>query len=111
MNKTILYLTIIFGILISLNSCSFEDEIDLPQAELTVYNQSSQVVEIFYRNVDTGMDETTASFINPGLARTIPLDIGYEFEIIAKVIPENTVFTKNFEIKPHQNYEWQFTGK
>jgi hypothetical protein len=101
---------ILIGILFILNSCTVEDII-LPQAELTVYNLSEQTVEINYRNVDTGVEVSSATTLEPGLAGTLPLDIGYEFEIIAVAIHENTQYKKNFEIKPHKEYEWQIIGK
>jgi len=110
MKKLRLIPLILLATLFILNSCTVE-EIVLPKAELTVYNLSDQAVEINYKNVDTGNEVSSATIIEAGSSGTLPLDIGYEFEIIALATTPNTLYKKNFEIKPHKEYEWQITGK
>lgn len=107
MNKIRLILIVLLGSSLFFNSCSFEDEIDLPLAQLTVHNLSEQVFEINYRNMDTGDQEfISVTHLEPTAMHNISLDIGYEYEIIARDEFENTIYTKKIEIKPHKDYEW-----
>jgi len=110
--KNKLFILILFLVsTLLLSSCSFEDEIDLPIAQLTVQNLSEQVFEINYRNMDTGDQEfITVAHLEPTAMHDISLDIGYEYEIIARDEFENTIYTKKVEIKPHQDYEWFIPG-
>ena len=101
---------ILFGTLFVFNSCTVE-EVVLPKAELTVYNLSDQTVEINYRNIDTGVEHSSTTVLEPGLFGTLPLDIGYEFEITAIATTANELYKKNFVTKPHKEYEWQITGQ
>ncbi len=113
---TIFLSIVLFSSLITITSCSFEDDIVLEPGNLVVYNNSDLQFELTIKNIDNE-DQTVVSesILKSNSQESIPLEKGYAYEAIAiENNPEKsdpTVFTKTFLIDAHQDIEWCIPSK